>query len=224
MKLNLLANIEEQTTSMVNDLTQIINHLLLKQDSVVIAVSGGKSPVTLFKKLSQSNVDWQKVTFTLVDERIVDPSSSDSNEHLVRNHLLYYNAAQAKFKGLMHVSDNIDDMINTANQIVKKIDIAILGMGEDGHTASIFPDCAELNAALDLAQEPSYIITNSISAKYQRIGLNLAALVNIPHLLLSINGETKLKVLQESIRQKSLSYPISYLIVQRPDLTTYWFD
>jgi 6-phosphogluconolactonase len=224
MKLNLLTNVNEQTTSMVNDLTQIINQLFDKQDSVVIAVSGGKSPISLFKKLCQAKLNWQKITFTLVDERVVNQSSIDSNEHLTRNHLLCGNAAHAKFVGLMHSDGNINNMVADANRLVKKIDIAILGMGEDGHTASIFPDCKEVTHALDVAQEPSYIITNPISAKYQRIGLNLSALIHIPHLLLSINSETKLKILQESIREQSLNYPISYLAKQRPDMTAYWFE
>ena len=166
MKLNLLANMEEQTTSMVEDLTQIINQLLAKQDDVTIAVSGGKSPITLFKKLTHANINWQKITFTLVDERITPASSDDSNENLVYNHLLCGNAAKSKFIGLMHVNPDINNMLNDANQIVKTIDIAILGMGEDGHTASIFPDCKEVTQALDLRQKPGYILTNPISAKY----------------------------------------------------------
>lgn len=223
MKLHMLANFEEQVVLMAEHITKLINNLLDKQDMVVIAVSGGKSPIKLFKKLEQATIDWSRITFTLVDERLTNTSSDDSNENLVRTHLLCGNVISAKFIGLMQNDDNINSMIKIANQIIGKIDIAILGMGEDGHTASIFPDCTEVVAALDLTRQPSYIETSPVSAKYQRISLNLSALVRVPYLLLNISGQTKLNVLQEAIRNPSLNYPISYLIKHRPDLVAYWF-
>ncbi|HLX53653.1 MAG TPA: 6-phosphogluconolactonase, partial [Aquella sp.] len=94
--------------------------------------------------------------------------------------------------------------------------------GEDGHTASIFPDCPEFKQATDKNKLPSYIETNPISAKYKRIGLNLSGLIRIPHLILSVSsgthGDLKLKVLNEAMKGENQNYPISYLLNQRIDI------
>jgi 6-phosphogluconolactonase len=160
----------------------------------------------------------------LVDERIVETLHQDSNENLLKTHLLKNNAKNAKFIGLVNTDLSIDDMLSNANSNISSIDLAILGMGDDGHTASIFPDCAELNYALDNNNQNNYIVTNPQSAKYSRITLTLRALVNIPVLILSINGNTKLNVLKEANIGDNLNYPVSYVLSRRPDTQTFWYE
>lgn len=222
MNNNALSNNEMQINLIIKYVTATIHDLLEHQNQITLAVSGGKSPIPLFKELSNTPLPWEKITITLVDERVTDTNSLDSNENLVRNYLLQNQAAKAKFKGLVLPRQNMQEMLNNTNTWINQIDIAILGMGEDGHTASIFPDCPEFKQAINKNIAPAYIETNPISAKYTRIGLNLSGLIRIPHLLLSVSsgahGDLKLKVLNEAINGDNQNYPISYLLKQRSDI------
>lgn len=212
----------EQVSALANQLFYNISELLQHQQKIVIAFSGGKSPVALLKQLSNMDLPWQNIIVTLADERIIETTSSDSNEHLIRTHLLQNYAKQAKFIGLVEMDKPIDEMVNFANRHMPMIDIVILGMGEDGHTASIFPDCDELAIALSLDNPARYINTNPKSAQYSRISLTLSALRNIPHIYLSINGNLKLSVFDRSVIALDNHYPISYLLASRLDIITYW--
>jgi 6-phosphogluconolactonase len=223
MNLNIFNSQNEEIAAIFNELTLVINKLLKTHSVITIAVSGGKSPIHLFDKLSNTDLPWDKINITLVDERIVDTLSEDSNEHLVKKHLLKNKAKNAKFIGLVDNLLDIEGML-LRNQInTPSIDIAILGMGEDGHTASIFPDCKELEQAVDLKNESSYINTNPITAKYSRISLTLNSLIKIPYIFFSINGELKLKVFKEAARGNNQNYPISYLLKSRSDAKTFWY-
>ncbi|MCC2626200.1 MAG: pgl [Burkholderiales bacterium] len=222
MSNNFVSDNDQQIDLIVKYITTTICDLLKQQNQVTLAVSGGKSPIPLFEKLSIAKLPWEKITITLVDERVTDTNSADSNELLVRTHLLKNQAANAKFSGLVLAKSNLPEMLNNANSLVNQIDIAILGMGEDGHTASIFPECPEFKQAIDINAKPAYIETNPLSAKYTRIGLNLSALLKIRHLILAVIGitanVTKLKVLDDAIKGHNQDYPISYLLRKRPDV------
>lgn len=221
MNINLLSSEAEQIDLTIKSITDTVHSLLKQQNQVIIAVSGGKSPIALFKKLSSANIAWEKIIITLVDERITDINCADSNENLVRNYLLQNMAINARFKGLMLPEHTIQEMSDNANLWVNQIDIAVLGMGEDGHTASIFPECPEFSQAINKNLTPAYIETNPISAKYRRIGLNLSGLIRIRNLILNASGENKLKVLKEAIKGNNQNYPISYLLKQRPDINIF---
>lgn len=221
MNLRLLSSEIEQTDLIIKSICNAVDHLLKLQPQIILAVSGGKSPISLFQKLSSTNLPWNKIIITLVDERVTDTNSEDSNENLVRRYLLQSMAAKADFRGLILPKQTIKQILDEANIWVKQIDIAILGMGEDGHTASIFPECPEFRLAIDKNREPAYIETNPISAKYKRIGLNLSGLINIKHLILSARGSTKLNVIKEAAQADNPNYPVSYLLGARPDINIF---
>lgn len=222
MQLHKLSSQEQQTIELADAISNKLIELIKQNGRAVIAVSGGKSPIALFNKLSKKELPWEKVTITLVDERFTDVTHEDSNENLVRKNFLINNAEQAFFIGLVSTRNIISSTAN-ANLQVPNIDIAILGMGEDGHTASIFPCCKELDVVLDtLVTTEKYVITSPTTANYQRIGLSLSAILQIPHLFLSINGEKKLAIINEAqIAVKK--YPISYVIANRQDLQIFCF-
>lgn len=223
MNLHTYPTQDQQISAIKQAILKIIAEQLLIKQEIVIAVSGGTSPIPLFEQLSIASLDYSKIIFTLVDERIVATTSNDSNENLVKTYLLKNKAATAKFIGLYNPKFSQIEMINRANKNIPQIDLAILGMGEDGHTASIFPDCLELKPALDLNNSNNYIVTNPISAKYSRISLTLPALTKIPHIILSINNATKLKVLEEANLGNNLNYPISYVLSNKPNTQIFWY-
>lgn len=220
MNLNVYATQKQQIDALSQAIFDYIMQTLKTKSQIVIAVSGGKSPIPLFTKLSNLELPWEKITITLVDERVVSPQDLDSNENLVRTYLLQSNAQKAKFIGIISDINDAKKCLDNINNNIKTIDLAILGMGEDGHTASIFPNMPELDEALHTKNK--YLITNPISAKYQRITLSLNGLVNISRLFLSITNEIKLNVFKESILSTNLSYPISYLLDKRDDISVYW--
>ncbi len=224
MKIHEYNSADEQASALSQAIANTIEQVLHHKPQVTLAVSGGKSPIKLFEKLSRFDLAWDKVTLALVDERFLATDHADSNENLVRKHLLINKAEQAYFIGLV-TTRNILTSVSNANLHIKDIDIAILGMGEDGHTASIFPCCDELKSAVDtqLTSE-KYIITNPKTANYQRIGLSLAGILEIPNLFISINGANKLEIITKASQEKSLQYPISYVLAERKDSQVFWHN
>lgn len=214
---------EQQIQALSQSIIDALKKTIETKNQVVLAVSGGKSPIALFEKLSHAKLDWSNVTIVLVDERFLDTKDNDSNEKLVREKLLINNANAANFIGLVSTRDIVASTAN-ANIQVPKIDIAILGMGEDGHTASIFPCCPEIDTVLDTELTTNkYVITTPTNAPHKRIGLSLNAILEIPHLFLSINNEIKLTIIEESSQLKQKKYPISYVINDRKDLQVFWY-
>jgi 6-phosphogluconolactonase len=226
MNIHTFASQNDQMGAIAHKIHGEILQILKTKPTVTIAVSGGKSPIPLFKTLSELDLPWQNINITLVDERIVDTSNPDSNEYLIRNHLLKNYAIKAKFIGIIPAVKEINGEITGELQnnaiSIGNVDIAILGMGEDGHTASIFPNCVELKDAIDLNNKHKYIITHPISAEYERVSMTLSSIVKVPELILCINGHTKFDVLNEAVHNSD--YPIHYLIKARSDLQVYYFE
>lgn len=189
----------------------------------VLAVSGGRSPVPLFHALRDADLDWSRVLITLVDERCVAPGHADSNERLVREHLLAGRAAAARFAGLVRDPADIAGSVAAANAAARPITVALLGMGEDGHTASLFPGAPELATGLDPANPAHYLAVTPPAAPHTRISLTLAALLQSRRLVLAIAGPIKRRVFDAAGAALSPDLPVSALVHQtRVPLDVYW--
>jgi len=160
-----------------------------------LVVSGGRSPVKLFERLRTLAIDWGRVCVALADERWVDPSDPASNERLVRDVLLRDAAAAARFTGLKNAYATPDlgaDMAwSTFNGVPRPFDVLVLGMGDDGHTASLFPDSPNLELALDEAAAAGCVGMRSPIAPEARLSLNLGALLDSRRIVILITGESK---------------------------------
>ncbi|MGI9286323.1 MAG: 6-phosphogluconolactonase [Pseudomonadales bacterium] len=191
-----------------------------------LIVSGGRTPAPLFKKLSHKDIPWQKIAITLADERWVDPSDSASNEKLVRSTLLQNKAAGAQFIGLKtdHSTPaaGLQDIETRLADIPQPFDIVLLGMGDDGHTASLFPDAPELNAALQ--SENMCQPMHPASAEQARISLTSSALLNSREIIVYIAGPQKLEVMSAALSGNDvLHMPVRFLFQQqRVPVTFYW--
>lgn len=193
-----------------------------------LVVSGGRTPVRLFEQLRTERLDWAKVWITLADERWVDASADASNEHLVREHLLVAPLTQARFVGLKNPAPTPEAGADWAwralSRVVRPFDVVVLGMGEDGHTASLFPGSLALARALDTTEAPGCIAINSLTAPHARVSLNLSALLHARRIILHIEGESKWQVyLRARAPGPAAEMPVRAILQQREvPVDVYW--
>lgn len=167
-----------------------------------LAVSGGSTPGLFFDALSTRALDWDKVDLTLVDERFVPPEHPRSNHALVAARLLQNKAAKARFVPLYHPAADAEAAARLAGEatdrIAKPFDVVILGMGNDGHTASFFPGGNHLAAALDASQPQPVLTMEADGAGETRLTFTLARLSHARLLALHIEGAEKRSVLEKA--------------------------
>ena len=184
-----------------------------KQVSVV--VSGGSTPGLCFELLSREDLDWSRVTVIPSDERWVPIDDPDSNERLIRTRLLQGPAINGNILSFFRTGL---DAVQSLPQIEKDLAVltqpfsaSLLGMGEDGHFASLFPDFTGLQKALDPDCKSACTMVQTAASPHLRISLTLSALLNSAYTVLLIFGETKRAVF-ESASLGSSTYPIEALL------------
>ncbi len=189
---------------------------------VTLAVSGGSSPRPFLQTLSTQRFDWAHIAVTLVDDRWVPETDSASNARFARETLLQHAASSAVFWPLVDTAQALDAHVAALNADPARLlpDVAVLGMGEDGHTASIFADSPEWDDAITTSAR--FIAVHPGSAQHARVSLSLSALKRIGHLFLLVAGPRKRNVLKAatSTVQKNA---ISQLANARgAQLNVYW--
>ncbi len=176
---------------------------IAERGEATLAVSGGSTPKAFFEALSTRILDWTKVKVTLVDERFVPEDNPRSNHLLVKTHLLKNEAVAAEFVPLYRPEATIEDAAKTASGIVpgmsQPFDVAILGMGTDGHTASFFPGGDHLAAALDLSLPRRVMTMEAPGAGEARLTLSFSALHDAGLLVVHIEGAEKKAVLEKAL-------------------------
>jgi 6-phosphogluconolactonase len=192
---------------------------LRKKGKASLLVSGGSTPAKLFGLLSKVDIDWKNITISLVDERFLSDNHKDQNGKMVKEILLRNKATNAKFIpfiiDLSDINNNIKALESEFNSISKPFSVVLLGMGGDGHTASLFPDCSELDEGMDINNPSTFIQTNPKAAPYKRISLTRSTILNTKNLYLHFYGEEKLKVYEKArLNNDYLPYPIQGFIKQ----------
>lgn len=176
---------------------------IAERGRATLVVSGGRSPVEFFKRLAAQPLDWAQVVVSLADERWVPVGHPDSNEGLVRRYLLQGEAAAARFVGLYRPAASLAEAASLADQalaeLAQPIDVLVLGMGEDGHTASLFPSSPNLAAALDPAGTARCLPMLAPSVPHQRLSLTRPLLAGARLRLLALQGQGKLATLRDAL-------------------------
>ena len=196
--------------------------------SASLILSGGRTPILLFEQLRDEKVDWQNIWVTLADERWVETNNAASNERLIREHLLTGPAAAAHFVGLKNPAPTPEAGADWAWRALSRVphpyDVIVLGMGDDGHTASLFPGSMALARALDASTPPGCVAVNALTAPHARVSLNLAALLDARRIILHIEGEAKWQVYQKARAAGSPSeMPVRAVLQQQEvPVDVYW--
>ena len=186
---------------MARRIAAILADAIATRGVAAIALSGGRSPRPVLEALSTAALDWDKVIVTLVDERWVAPDHADSNERLIRETLLQGKAAKARFVPMKNGAP--DAYLGQADceaafaALPWPLDIILLGMGEDGHTASLFPEAKEL--AEGLATGALTIAVTPPAAPHQRMSLSASAILKSRHIFLQIAGAAKKAVYDQAL-------------------------
>ncbi len=201
---------------------------LVQHGRASLVVSGGRTPTPFLVALSQVDLDWSKVGVTLADERWVNVDHADSNEALVRRTLLQNRAAHAKFVGLKNsaampvAGETVCEQALTP--IPRPFDVVVLGMGDDGHTASLFPQAPQLAAALDMHSGKQCIAIDPVTAPHARMSLTLPALLNSRRIVVLISGLDKWGVYQKALAKGPIeAMPIRSILRQtQVPVDIYW--
>lgn len=184
-----------------------------KEGEASLLVSGGSTPKGLFQKLSEGQIDWPKVKISLVDERFLPENHPDQNGTMVKQFLLQNKALAGSFIPLVYDSNSYVLNKNLATSAIKAIKkpftVVVLGMGADGHTASLFPESPQLKDAMDFDCEDDLMVIDPITAPYQRITFTRKALLNTKRLFLHAYGDDKQQILTSALLQTDYHpYPI----------------
>ncbi len=186
-----------------------------------LMVSGGSSPKPLYARLSKANLDWSKVTISLVDERWVDPGEVGSNEDFIRENLIQNMAAQAKFFGLKTQHPTVESGLKSAEARFEKLkrpfDVCVMGMGSDAHTASWFPNAKGLEHALSPETEDILCFVDAAGAPVagdhpHRISLTRRAVLDSHFIVLFIPGEAKRAVFDSAPTKPTSDAPVQVLL------------
>ncbi len=218
--------------SLVDELSARIGELLTagvqENGRASLAVSGGSTPVDLFERVSGLDVPWQQVVVTLVDERWVEPSEPDSNEYLVRSHLLKNRALAASFVGMKNTAATASggeaECKRSLQSLPRPFDVLILGMGDDGHTASLFPGAEKLAEATAMNSGKLCMGIAPLTAPHERMTLTLPAILGSRQIFLHITSQSKYEVLQQAlIDGPAEEMPIRFVLQQQATpLTIFW--
>lgn len=172
-----------------------------------LVVSGGSSPIKIFSELSKTDLDWAKVSVMLVDDRVVSSDHLDSNEKLLKDYFFINKASAANYISLKSNS-------NAVMKIDRPFDIMLLGMGEDGHFASLFPQLINITNHFDLSTSPKIIFTDPLGNPcHKRVSMNLSMIMQSKKIMLLVSNPVKSGLVDQARKNKDL--PIHFLLNQK---------
>ncbi|OFX08796.1 MAG: 6-phosphogluconolactonase [Alphaproteobacteria bacterium RIFOXYD12_FULL_60_8] len=218
------SSLADAAQKVADDMAAALKAAIEARGQASCVVTGGRSPKAVFPLLAKADLDWSKVTITLSDERWVETIHHDSNEKLVRDYLLTDKAADATFVGLKTAETNAPAAQKAVHERIKALsrpfDAVFLGMGEDGHIASLFPKNPCLKAGgLAVASQASH-------HPHWRMSLTGLALLDSRRIFLLISGETKRAVLRNAGLSRDIAeLPVRMILQQdRVPVTVYISD
>jgi len=202
----------------------------------VFAGSGGSTPEPIYRRLSsvRSPEDWQHTFVTLVDERYVPESSPDSNAALIKRTLMTGPARHAEFLPLFSPEVTVDRAAAVAAHGLyaeledRRFDAVLLGMGEDGHICSMFPESPTLKTLLTPNHLPTVLGVpagrDGMAPSMERLSINLPYLAQARRVVLAITGKQKRAVFEREAAGDPAIQPIAALLAANVPLEVVWTE
>lgn len=199
---------------------RIINALhrrLETHEEAAVVVSGGTTPAPVFSYMTHKELEWHRIHVLLSDERWVPADHPESNEKMLRDALKRSRASYAQITSFFDADNSPGDRCGELQKVLEGLPLpftsVLLGMGDDGHFASLFPDAGNLQEALDLQSSSAFVSVDTGSSPHKRISMTLAALLRCDEILLLISGAEKRAVLEQAADPGS-ELPIAHLLRQ----------
>ena len=191
----------------INSIITHLNSSINEFGSASIVTCGGSSPINIFKQLSlRDDIDWSNVNLTLLDDRKVSIDHPDSNEKLLIDHFAK-NFAQ---------NINIVSLCNSPNEVLeikRPFDIMLIGLGGDGHFASLFPELVDNKECFDVDANPEILFLGEMGdPKHKRVSMNLSLILQSKKIILISSSDQKNKIIEQAFTDKAL--PLYYLLNQ----------
>jgi 6-phosphogluconolactonase len=222
MKIKNFENINILESFLVKKISLCVSGAIKKYGDARILLSGGSTPINLYSLLSQENIDWEKVKVGLVDERFVDQKSDFSNESNIKKHLIKNCAKTAILSPMVCCIDNellnLEMVSNRYSCFIERTDFTLLGMGNDGHTASIFPNDKESNKLMNSINVGVYS-TKAPNYPFNRITCSKELIAKSNAIVLFFTGEHKFNILKNS---NNTNVPISYFVKNTKEMEIYY--
>jgi len=214
----------EASTAAAKRMAELVAKRLDNNGDASIVVSGGTSPQQCMAALAQAPLDWPRVQVLLSDERWVPADHEDSNEKLVRETLLVGPAAAAQFLPVYAAGVSPEERCDELQDPlpVLPFSCSLIGIGTDGHFASLFPDAEQLKSGLDVESGRLYMPITTAASPHSRISMTLAAISRSDEIALLFFGDEKLDVYKQA-KDSTNGYPLSRLLRQkRAPVRLFW--
>ena len=217
---------EAASIAAAEGIAALLERRLDAHEKASLVVSGGTTPSRCFAELANLELDWDNVHVVLSDERWVPPDDEASNERLVRDALLRNSALPAKLLPVFSMTASIEARCDEIDQLIRMrpfpFACVLLGMGEDGHFASLFPDADNLDIGLDVDGEQLCIPVSTAASPHPRVSLTLAAMARSDAIVLLMFGNDKRKVYEQA-KLKGSNLPVARLLRQKKaPVHVYW--
>ena len=227
-----LPNLEAWAADIAARLAETLAAAVTDTGRAIFAGAGGTTPAPIYARLSQADLDWSKVTATLVDERYVPETSPDSNAAAMKRDLLTGPASAATFIPLYTPQITVDRAAAVAAQALaragRRFDAVLLGMGEDGHICSMFPESPTLKTLLTPTLNPTVLGVphgrDGMAPTIERLSINLPYLVQAGRVILALKGGAKRDVFEREAQGDPAIQPIAAMLAAQVPLEVVWTE
>jgi len=214
----------EASTAAADRISELLADRLENNKRASLIVSGGTSPQQCMAALASTPLDWSRVQVVLSDERWVPTDHEDSNEKMLRDSLLVDKAAVAELLSIYEEGVSPAERCEQLQDPLPELPFScsLIGMGADGHFASLFPDAENLQEGLDVESDWLYLPIATAASPHPRVSMTLAGISRSDEILLLLFGEEKLDVLEQA-KTSSNGFPLSSLLRQkRAPVSVFW--
>lgn len=225
-------DVDSWAAAIAGRLEETLGAAVIDQGRAFFAGPGGSTPSPVYARMAKADIDWSKVAVTLVDERYVPETSPDSNTRLIRDVLLTGKAAAAAFVPMYHSEVTVDRAAARASHAFAdaggRFDAVLLGMGEDGHICSMFPNSPTLKTLLTPDLKPAVLGVphgrDGAAPTLERLSINLPYLIQAGRVILGLKGAAKREVYEREALGDPKIQPIAAMLAANVPLEVIWTE